>query len=58
MTICVVTRLLVTLVPAQNDIRNIKVLPVAPRKRGSRATAESLRPWIPAFAGTTDELLI
>jgi hypothetical protein len=24
-----------------------------PRKRGSRATIESLRPWVPAFAGMT-----
>ena len=31
--------------------------PSPPRKRGSRATAKTLGPWIPAFAGMTNNLL-
>ena len=33
---------------------NIKALPVTPAKAGSRVTVKALEPWLPAFAGMTN----
>ena len=43
--------------PTRNEASIIGRVSSPPRKRGSRATAGSWSPWIPAFAGMTDKLL-
>jgi hypothetical protein len=42
----------------ENGVRNINVSLFTPVKAASRAAAETLGPWIPAFAGVTNNLLI
>jgi len=44
--------------PTRNEARYLNRLSSPPRKRGSRATVRTLRPWVPAFAGMTDKRLI